>query len=105
MTIIVEDVRVLGCYRHISPSGDLQGVRDIDALHPGQDMELFMRFFWNRKSRAFSREAVGSFISFSRQKSTMSGIGIVVVVVDDGNCTDNTSPKTNDSNSYTTFNS
>ena len=44
-----------------------------------------MRFFWNRKSRAFSREAVGSFISFSRQKSTMSGIGIVVVVVDDGN--------------------
>ena len=41
--------------------------------------------FWNMKSRAFSREAVGSFISFSRQKSTMSGIGIVVVVVDDGN--------------------
>ena len=42
-------------------------------------------FFWNRKSRAFSRKATGPFISSSRQKSTMSGIGIVVVFVDDGN--------------------
>ena len=41
-------------------------------------MELFRRLFWNRKSRAFSRESVGPFISSSRQKSTMSGIGIVV---------------------------
>ena len=42
-------------------------------------------FFWNRKSRAFSREATGPFISSSIQKSTMSGIRIVVVFVDDGN--------------------
>ena len=70
------------------PFGDFedeQGVRDIDALYQGQDMELFRRFFWHRKSRAFSREAVGPFISSSRQNSTLSGIGIVVVVVDDGN--------------------
>ena len=36
------------------------------------------------QSRAFSREAVGPFISSSRQKSNMSKIGIVVVFVDDG---------------------
>ena len=70
------------------PSGDFedeQGVRNIDSLHPGQDMELFRMFFWNRKSRAFSKEATGPFISSSREKSTMSGIRIVVVFVDDGN--------------------
>ena len=55
------------------------------SLHPGQHMELLRRFFWNRKSRAFYREAMGPFILSSRQKSTMSGIGIVVVVVDDRN--------------------
>ena len=73
---------------NINPSGDFkddQVVRNIDSLHPGQDMELFRMFLWNRKSRAFSREATGPFISSSRQKSTMSGIRIVVVFVDDGN--------------------
>ena len=77
-----------GEQHHISPSGDFedeQGGRNIDSLHPGQDMELFRMFLWNRKSRAFSREATGPFISSSRQKSTMSGIRIVVVFVDDGN--------------------
>ena len=37
-----------GEHRQISPSGDLeevQGTRDIAALHPGQDIELFTRFF------------------------------------------------------------
>ena len=48
-------------------------------------MELFRRFFWNRKSREFSREAVGPFITSNRQKSVMSGIGIVFVFVDDEN--------------------
>ena len=52
------DVLVLltGLQRQISPSGDLkdeQGIRVIAALHPGRDMELFSRFFWKRKSRAF----------------------------------------------------
>ena len=73
-----------GEQRHISPSEDFeveQGVWNIDSLHPGQDMEFFRMFFWNRKSRAFSREATGPFISSSIEKSTMSGIRIV----DDGN--------------------
>ena len=37
-----------GEHRQISPAGDLeekQGTRDIAALHPGQDIELFRRFF------------------------------------------------------------
>ena len=54
----------------ISPSGNLedeQGTRDIDALQPGQDIEFFIRFFWKRKSCAFSRDAVGPLISSSRQ--------------------------------------
>ena len=38
-------------------------------------------FFWNRKSRAFSREATGPFISSSIEKSTMSGIRIVVFLL------------------------
>ena len=54
---------------------------DLNLLDP----LLLRRFFWNRKSQAFYREAMGTFISSSRQKSTMSGIGIVVVVVDDRN--------------------
>ena len=36
-----------GEHRQISPSGDLeeeQGTKDIAALHPGQDIELFRRF-------------------------------------------------------------
>ena len=41
-----------GVQRHISPSGDFedeQGVRNIDSLHPGQDMELFRMFFCSRE--------------------------------------------------------
>ena len=37
-----------GEHRQISPSGDLeeeQGTKDIAELHPGQDIELFRRFF------------------------------------------------------------
>ena len=48
-------------------------------------MKLFRRLFWNRKSRAFPKEAVGLFISSIRQKSTISGIRIAVVFVDGGN--------------------
>jgi hypothetical protein len=50
-----------GEHRQISQSGDLekeQGTRDIAVLHPGQDLEFFSRFFWKRKSRAFSMDAV-----------------------------------------------
>ena len=46
---------------------DEQGTRDIAALHPGQYIELFSRFFWKRKSHAFSEDAVGPLISSSRQ--------------------------------------
>ena len=59
-----------GGQRHIIPSGDFedeQGVRNIDSLHPGQDMEFLRRFFWNKKSREFSMEAVAWLISSSRQ--------------------------------------
>jgi len=55
---------------------------------PRTGLGALKMFFWNRKSRAFSRKATGPFISSSRQKSTMSGIRlvvVVVVVVDDGN--------------------
>ena len=41
-------VLLAGEHRQISPSGDLeeeQGTRNIAASHPGQDVELFRRFF------------------------------------------------------------
>ena len=59
-----------GLQRQISPSGDLeeeQGTKVIAASHLGQDMDVFRRLFWKRKSRAFSRDAVGPLISSSRQ--------------------------------------
>ena len=58
---------VKACVLVWSPSGDFedkQGVRNIDSLHIGQDLELFRRCFWNRKSRVFSREPVAWVHSF-----------------------------------------
>ena len=46
---------------------DEQGARVITASHPGQDMELFSRFFLKRKSLAFSEDAIGPLMSSSRQ--------------------------------------
>ena len=54
----------------INPSGDLedeQETMDIAVLHPEQDIEFFIRFFWNIKSRALSRETVDPLILSRRQ--------------------------------------
>ena len=52
-----------GEHRHISLSEDFdidkeQGTRDITPEHPVQDIVVFRRCLCNRKSRAFSSEAV-----------------------------------------------